>query len=144
MGGGSGMLQRFPEGVKWRNDRGERLLRLSGALLSTTLWLTLGAMIGVATARGFTEFPQGVLPWLFAIMFSTILLWKVVAASFELWRTLLWLGRTVFRPRGTQAYQFVATSFATLIWMSAILVVAIRFAEPVLRFLKRTGISISF
>ena len=138
------MLQQFPEDVKWHNDRGQRLLRLVGALFSTTVWLTFGVMIGVGGVRQFANIPQADWPWLFIVPAVALLLWKIVSASFDLWRTLLWFGRTVFRPRGTQTFQLVATSFATLIWMSAIIAVAIRFAEPVLGFLRRTGISISF
>lgn len=119
------------------------MLALAGGLFSTSLLITLAAMLGVATSAHFSSGPQTAWEWSFVVIYATIVGLKVVPASFNLWRTFLWSGRTVFRPRGTQAAQLMMAAIATSAWMAALIVFARRFAGPVLDFLESTGFSIS-
>lgn len=139
----SSVLKRYPEGVKWHNDRRQRLLNLAGALCSTTAWITLALMLGVTAARFYVGGPETALEWAFLLTFEAIIAFKLVPASFNLWRMLLWSGRAVFRPRGTQTFQMVATSIGTLVWVSTIVAFAVRFAKPFIGFVNSLGLSIS-
>lgn len=137
------MLQRFPEGVKWHNDRRQRLLNLTRELFFTTLWITITMMIGAVFLRHVAAGTQTTWDWVFTLLIGTVIARKFIPASFNLWRMLLWTGRAIFRPRGTQTFQLVATSLAAFGWVSVVIAVAVKFAEPVLRFLESLGLSIS-
>lgn len=100
-------------------------------------------MLGVVTFGHFSGGPQTAWEWSFVLIYGTILAWKVMPASFNLWRMILWSGRTVFRPRGTQKFQLITTSIGTLLWVSAVVAFSVRFAKPVIGFLESVGLSIS-
>lgn len=137
------MLQRFPETVKWHNDRTQRFRSLAKALLLQTLGMTLATMVAVIFWRqvaGFTKTPFGLI---FSLMVSMIFASKIIPGLFDLWRMLLWTGRAIFRPRGTQHLQIAAASLVTFCWISLIVLTALRFAEPVMGFFERLGISVS-
>lgn len=137
------MLQRFPETVKWHNDRSQRLLSLAKGLLLQTLGMTLATMVAVIFWRQIADFTQTTFGLIFSLLFSIILASKVIPGLFDLWRMLLWTGRAIFRPRGTQHLQIAAASLVAFCWISLIVVTALRFAEPVMRFFGSLGIHIS-
>lgn len=138
------MLQKYPDGVKWQNSRGRRLFDLTKALLLETLWTTLVMIAGVYAARSFADSPQDEKPWMYIIVGAVVVSWKAMSGTFNVWRMLLWLGRTVFRPKGSQSFQMVLTSLVTVAWISGVVSIAIRYASPVVAFFKSTGLSLSF
>lgn len=138
------MLQKYPDGVKWQNSRGRRLFDLTKALLLETIWTTLVMIAGVYAARLFVNSAQDDKPWIYIVAAAVVVSWKAISGSFNAWRMLLWLGRTVFRPKGSQTFQMIATSLLTMAWISGIISIAIKYALPVVSFFKSTGLSFSF
>ncbi|WP_448112573.1 hypothetical protein [Mesorhizobium amorphae] len=117
---------------------------LTKFLLLETLWTTLVMIAGVYAARSFADSPQGEKPWMYIIAAAVVVAWKAMSGTFNVWRMLLWWGRTVFRPKGSQPFQMVLTSLITVAWISGIISIAIRYASPVVAFFKSTGLSFSF
>ena len=136
------MLQRFPETVKWHNDRMQRLASLAKALAFQTLAMTFATMIAVTFWRQLadTQTPFGLI---FSLVVSLILASKIIPGLFDLWRMFLWAGRALFRPRGTQYLQIAVASLVTFGWIAMMVVTALRLAGPVMQFFGRWGIHVS-
>ncbi|OWK22032.1 hypothetical protein AJ88_14195 [Mesorhizobium amorphae CCBAU 01583] len=137
------MLQRFPETVKWHNNRTQRLLSLTKALIFKTVGTTLATMVAVVVWRGPVGAPETIFGLIFSILFSIVLAYKIIPGLFDIWRMFLWTGRAIFRPRGMQHLQIAVTSLMTFCWISLIVLTALMFAEPAIRFFRSMGLSVS-
>ncbi|RTL92276.1 MAG: hypothetical protein EKK31_34005 [Hyphomicrobiales bacterium] len=113
-----------------------------GALISNTLAMMLATIIAVIVWRRFYGLADTNSGRIFSIFISTILAGKIIPRLFNIWRVFLWIGRAVFRPKGTQHLQMAGASLVAFSWISLIVVLALKFAEPVMHFLNVTGISL--
>ena len=102
----------------------------------------LATIVAVIVWRRLYGLPDTNSGLVFNIFISIILAVKIIPTLFNIWRVFLWIGRTILRPRGTQHLQMAGASLVAFSWISLIVVLALKFAEPVMHFLRSTGISL--